>query len=238
MEYTVPISIILLAAVIHASFQLSISTLTVMSGHAIGKQRSQRRLLGLVTGFVIGALVMTSLLLASGLYVAGKLLQEEVFSPIVWAAMCGILFGLGVAVWLFYFRHTKGTALWVPRSMAEYLHERCKKTKSSAEAFGLGMVSVFAELLFLCGPLLVAILTLATLPTMLQIIVGGGYALVSVSTLAVVGWMVQTGYPLSRLQKWREENKRFIQFICGTALIILGWYLYINEVIVLGGIPR
>lgn len=237
MEYIVPISIILLAAVIHASFQLSISTLTVMSGHAIGRQRSQRRLLGLVSGFIIGALVMTSLLLASGLYIAGKLLQEEVFSPIVWAAMCGILFGLGVAVWLFYFRHTKGTALWVPRSMAEYLHERCKKTKSNAEAFALGMVSVFAELLFLCGPLLVAILTLAALPVSIQLFTGGVYAIVSVSTLAVVGWIVQTGYPLSRLQKWREENKRFIQFICGTALIILGWYLYINEVAILGGVP-
>ena len=55
MTDIVALSIVCLAALIHASFQLSISTLTLMSGHALGRGQSHTRLVSLLGGFTAGA---------------------------------------------------------------------------------------------------------------------------------------------------------------------------------------
>ena len=48
MDYITSFIMIALAATIHASFQLSISTLTLMSGHSLGTQQSHQKLVSLV----------------------------------------------------------------------------------------------------------------------------------------------------------------------------------------------
>ena len=57
------------------------------------------------------------------------------------------------------------------------------------------------------------------------------YTLISLLSLLIVWAMVGSGHSLSKIQQWREKNKRFLQFICGAALIILGIYIYANEVV-------
>ena len=47
----------------------------------------------------------------------------------------------------------------------------------------------------------------------------------------MVTLMVGGGKKLSRIQKWREQNKRFIQFAAGSALFVLGFFIYANEVV-------
>lgn len=237
MELITPFSIILLAAAIHASFQLSVSTLTVMSGHALGRKQSHTRLVGLMGGFLLGAATMTTLLLVAAMYTVHLLFQGgEVVPDVLWAAVCGMLFGLGVAVWLFYYRREKGTMLWLPRRTAEYLAERCKKTKNSGEAFGLGMASIFGELLFIGALLAVVALVLLPLALPLQILGGAIYVGVSLLSLLLVAALVGSGHKLSRIQQWRETNKRFLQFVAGSSLLVLGFYLYVTEVLGHGSI--
>lgn len=236
MEYYIPFSIIALAAAIHASFQLSISTLTLMSGHALGRKNSQTRLVKLLGGFLFGAICMTTLLFIAAFYAAEFVFFEQGIPPIIWAAVCGILFGFGVAVWMFYFRKGRGTILWIPRGMAQYLNVRSKRTKNTAEAFGLGMSTVVGELLFIIAPLIVAVLVTLTLAPMLQIAALLLYVAVSCSTLALVAALVSSGHKISRIQRWREDSRRFLQFISGTSLLILGFYLYVNEVLAIGGV--
>ena len=43
--------------------------------------------------------------------------------------------------------------------------------------------------------------------------------------------LIGGGHKLSRIQKWREDNKRFMQFAAGSALLVLGFYMYVNEVV-------
>lgn len=235
MEHILAFSIVLFAAVIHASFQLSVSTLTLMSGHALGRTQSRKRLVRLMRGFLAGAAMMTILLFGTSLYIVRFVMQADaIVSPIVWAAVCGMMLGLGVTVWLFYFRKDKGTTLWIPRKTADYLVDRCKKTKNSGEAFGLGMASVFGELLFIYPLIAVAVLVLVGYPIDLQLAALGVYVLVSVSLISIVAIAVSMGGSVSRIQRWREQHKRFIQFVTGTALIVFGFYLYVNEVLSLG----
>lgn len=230
MDYLSSIAIVILAALVHASFQLSISVLTLMSGHAIGAKQSHTRLLKLTNGFVLGASVMTLFTVSFVAYLANIFFGTQ--APLlVWAACCGILVGLGVSVWLFYYRKSRGTSLWIPRSMARYMSDRSKQTKQSAEAFGLGLSSVAAEMLFIIAPVIVTALVLIHIPAAWQLLGIFVYTGISLLPLLIVNALIGSGHKLSSIQQWREKNKHFLQFSAGTGLLVLGFYIYVDQVI-------
>ena len=221
-------AVIAFAGLIHASFQLSVSMLTLLSGHAIGSKTAHTRLMHLVMSFIGGTAVMTMLLLSFGVlsFQPGYLPA----SPFVWSVACGVMIGLGIAVWAFYYRRQPGTSLWLPRSMAHFLSDRTKATKSGAEAFSLGIASVLGEILFVMGPLGVAALSIDTLPPIYQAAGIVLYLVISLIPLLLVAARVGGGHKLSHIQRWRETNKRFLQFAAGGALLVLGLYIYVAQV--------
>jgi len=231
------LAIVAFAALIHASFQLSVSVLVFLSSHTLGAKHSQAKLLRLTTSFVIGAGIMTILLLSFVSLVVLSLLGTNI-SPLAWAVACGMLVGIAISVWMFYYRREKGTTLWIPRGMAEYLTERTKSTKLSAEAFGLGLSSVFGELLFIIAPLTVAALVLVQLPSIWQLVGIAIYAVISLLSLLIVWVLISSGHKLSSIQKWRESNKYFLQFTAGSGLIILSIFVYTSQVLgnIVGGV--
>lgn len=231
MDITTSLVIIAIIGLIHASFQLSISMLTLLSSHTIGKRRSRTRLLLLTHAFVIGVAVATTLLLSTMALFAGHLLAgAAVDNTLLWTLCVGMMFGLGASVWLFYYRREKGTTLWIPRSMAKHLASRAKATKHSAEAFGLGLTSVIAELLFVAIPLLAVALVLIGLEPRWQLAGIGLYVATSLLPLMIVNLLISQGLSISRIQRWREQNKGFLQFSAGAGLLALGFYLYVEEV--------
>lgn len=231
MDITTPLLIIGFAALIHASFQLSVSVLTLLSGHAIGAKRSHARLLHLTTSYIAGTKVMSLLLVSFAALIIQSLYGAKP-PEMIWTLACSLLFVIGVAVWLFYYRRQRGgTSLWIPRAYAQHLEERSKATKSGPEAFSLGLTSVISELLFIVGPLLIAGLVLVTLPGIWQLVGIAIYTIVSTFPSLIVWGLIGSGHSLSRIQKWRETNKRFLQFVAGSGLLILGFYVYVNEVL-------
>lgn len=230
MNVTSSLAIIAFAALIHASFQLSVSVLTLLSGHAIGAKTAHRKLLRLTFGFVSGVVVMTLLVISFIALVLQRSFTAQV-PLLAWAIVCGLLLGLGLAVWLFYYRREKGTSLWLPRGFARYLNNRSKATRHSTEAFSLGLTSVVTELLFIVAPMLVSAMVLVELPAWWQLVGLAVYAGVSSLSLVVVWALIGSGHKLSQIQKWREDNKRFLQFAAGSGLLVLGFYVYVDQVI-------
>lgn len=228
MDILTALIIVAVAGLIHASFQLSVSVLTLLSSHTIGKKRSHGRLLLLTDSFTIGVGVMTLLLLS-----ATALFLQSLSVPLelIWMLCVGMLGGLGISVWIFYYRRETGTRLWVPRPIANYLETRTKATKHSAEAFSLGLTSVIGELLFIFVPIVVSALVLVQLPIMWQLVGIGIYTVLSLFTLVVVNALIGSGMSISRVQRWREQNKGFLQFSAGAGLLALGFYVYVEQVL-------
>lgn len=225
------LAIIVLAALIHASFQTSVSTLTLMSGHALGKKTAHGRLLWLITHFILGVGTMSLLLLSTLAFFLSKFFAFG--TPLLfWAFTSGAVIGVGISVWLFYYRSPRGTSLWLPRHMADYLSKRSKATKHTAEAYSLGLSSVVSELLFVFAPILVTALVLIRLPYQFQLVGIITYTVISLLPLIAVGMLIGGGHTLSRIQRWRETNKRFLQFAAGGALLVLGMYVYVERVVV------
>lgn len=224
------LAIITLAALVHASFQLSVSVLTLLSGHAMGKQTALRKLQRLIGSFIAGVGIMT-LLLLSTITLVLQVFFGTVTPILAWAIASGLLLGLGVAVWSFYYRRGQGTSLWLPRGFARFLDDRTKATHHSPESFSLGMASVVAEILFVFAPLLVSALVIVELPALWQSVALALYTVVSLLSIATVGGLICSGHKISSIQQWRENNKRFIQFAGGGGLLVLGAYVYVNFVI-------
>lgn len=222
--------IITVAAMVHASFQLSVSMLTLLSGHTIGKKRSTIRLRLLTSSFTAGVGVITALLLSFSAIVLLPVVHSFSNSMFIWTIICGGLMGVGLAVWLFYYRHQAGTTLWIPRGFAKYLSARTKATEHSAEAFGLGMSSVIAELIFTFAPLAITALALIQLSPIFQAVGVLYYTLLSLISLLAITVLVESGVSLGRIQRWRENNKVFLQFAAGSALLALGFFVYVYEV--------
>lgn len=225
------IAIVALAALVHACFQLSISVLTLLSSHALGAKKSQSKLIRLTTGFVVGSVIMTVLLISDGVLVLYSLFKSDA-PQMLWTVACGLSLGVAIAIWLFYFQKGPGTMLWIPRGMAKYLDERSKITKSSAESFSLGLVSVFGELMFVIAPIFVAALAIISLPSLWQLAAIAIYTVISMISLLIVWMLIGSGHSLSKIQKWREKNKRFLQFTAGAGLAILAFFVFVNEVLV------
>jgi hypothetical protein len=218
------------AALVHASFQLSVSVLTLLSGHAIGAKRTHAKILRMTTGFITGACIMTMLLLSSILLLLTCLFGNEI-PQVAWSISCGVMVGSALAIWLFYYHREKGTVLWVPRGVAEYLTKRTTSTKSSAEAFGLGLSSIIGEILFIIVPLFISSLILVQLPPMWQLVGIVIYTIISLLSLITIWVLVNSGHSVSRIQRWRETNKHFLQFTAGAGLMVLGFFIYVSEIL-------
>lgn len=230
MDITTSLLIVTVAALIHASFQLSVSVLTLLSGHAIGAKKSYRRTISLTGSFVFGAGIMTLLILSFFALVFSHIFGAEA-SQLVWAIGCGLLIGVGLAVWFFYYRREKGTSLWIPRSFARHLTDRSKATKDPAEAFSLGLTTVISELLFIIAPIAISALVIVQLPGEWQLLAVGLYTVVSLFSLSSVWVFISSGHRISAIQQWREKNKHFLQFAAGSALIVLGLFVYVSKVV-------
>lgn len=231
MDIPSSLAIIALAALIHASFQLSVSVLTLLSGHALGKKRSQAKIFRLTWGFILGVGVMTLLLLSFVSLIFLHVFGDSEVPLVVWAVACGLVLGIGIAVWLFYFRKAKGTQLWIPRSFADHLTQRSKATKHSVEAFSLGLASVISEFIFIIPSMIITALVLLQLPSTWQLAGIALYVIISLLGLLLVWSLIGSGHSISKIQKWREENKRFMQFAAGSALVALGFFVYVNKII-------
>lgn len=227
MDTIIAVSIIALAGLIHASFQLSVSMATSLSGHVLGRKLAAWRTLRLLFSFVVGAFVMTLLCVSFASYAIG------IFAPhsdLLWIGLTAGLLIVGLAVILFYYRKTEGTELWIPRNFAHFLRKRTAKTNLAAEAFSLGLTSVVSELLFTIVPIITAACAIIMLPPAWQIVGAAGYTLTATFGLIIVAMLIGSGRQLSRIQRWREQNKCFLQFAAGLGLIILGFYIYVNTV--------
>lgn len=230
MDYLYPLATVAFAALIHASFQLSVSVLTLLGGHALGAKKSRARLLRLTTSYTVGAGVMTLLTLSFVSLIFLHLFGKE--APLyVWAICSGLVFGIGIAVWLFYYRrHTKGTELWIPRAFARHLHDRSKATHYGAEAFSLGLTTVVAELVFIIPSMTISALMLIHLPSEWQLAGITIYTVISMLGLLITWLLISRGRSIAQIQRWRTENKRFLQFSAGSALVVLGFFVYINKI--------
>ena len=222
----VPVMLIMLGAVfVHACLQLSVSVLTLLNSHTIARRLPNHRLLNLNFWYVLGVVLSIAALQLS-IIAAHRMLISRIGDATVTISLL-ILPVVALLVVATYYRRGNGTRLWLPRPAADYVASRAKKTRSSVEAFALGMTTVVAELPFAIAPMAIVALGMQDFASEKWLGFSMVYAaLVSLPLLFVAAY-ISSGHKLSIVQRWRESAKSFLQWSSAIALILLTVYITI-----------
>lgn len=211
------------ALFVHACYQLSVSVMTHMSAHSLSRKVSVRRLMSLGIFYTLGVITATSLILLA--LISLTAFDGAVSHPIVTSITVVVAPLVGLCTVLLYYRRGKGTQLWLPRPFADYLLERSRKTKRSLEAAALGAITVVGELPMIIAPLLLVALSITSQSTETWLVWSLFYAAAAALPLIFITLYLTSGHSIARVQKWRENNKRFLQWTSGVALVLLTIYL-------------
>lgn len=218
--------VVLGALFVHMSYQLSVSVLTYFSSQSLSRRVSEKRLLALGTSYGFGAVLTTTLILFGIVALTGTLTEHRRILVGI-ATIAAPLVGIATILW--YYRRGKGTKLWLPRSIANYLLERSRKTKSNFEAFMLGAGTVVGELPFIAAPLLLVAFVINQQSPEWWTIGSFAYALLAYLPLLVVTMYLTSGHSIARVQRWRETNKSFLQWTSGLMLMVVSTYLVLVQ---------
>lgn len=220
----VSVMVVLLGAVfVHACLQLSVSALTLLSSHTIARRLPHRRLLNLNFWYVLGVVTMiTGLQLI--LIAAHRVMIAQIGDAATMVSL-GILPIVALLTVLLYYRRGRGTQLWLPRPAADYITNRAKKTRSSVEAFALGMTTVVAEVPFAIAPMAIIALGMQSFASEKWLGFSMVYAVLVSLPLIFVSLYISSGHKLSIIQRWRENAKSFLQWSSAIALILLMIYI-------------
>lgn len=219
------------ALFVHMSYQLSVSVLTYMSSHSLSRKTSAKRLLMLGSFYTLGTIVMSALILTaivSLISLHGSTGRSEAITQLT---MLAVAFApiIGLITLVTYYRKGPGTKLWLPRPLAEYLLIRARKAKSAAESFALGMATVVGELPFLIAPLLLVALAIVHQPTHAWLTWSSLYSLLAAFPLLIIVMYLSSGHSIARVQRWREQNKNFLRWTSGLALVLLTGYITVLQ---------
>lgn len=219
-------------AVLHASFQLGTSVLTLMTGHSLVRTKATKRVISLNLAYIFGAVATTMILLAIVTTTLYLWLPFEHMRTL-WVILIILALLVSSAVMTHYYKRGKGTRLWIPRPFAIYLTDRSKKTQNVVEATALGIVSVLAELPFTAVLIVMTALVLISyfvIDHYTVIIVV--YSIVASLPLIVVATAIASGRRLSQIQRWREASKVFLQYAAGAGLFAAALYALVYFVLI------
>ena len=223
-----PYAEVFLAAIVHATLQLSLGALLLLYHASLGKH-IPKKTRQLVSNYIAGIgtlvlLALTGIAFILERWLGGKLYTEELLIVI------GMLVALALAVWVFYFRWGKSTELWLPRTVARFINHRAKETNSDTEAFSLGLLTSLAEMPFSLVLIVVAANSILALPGEQQLIAVALYTVIAILPPIILRAAVRRGKTVVDIQRWRVKNKNFFRVITGVGFAVLGVFLLAFEV--------
>ncbi len=229
MDVFIPMSEVVLAALIHASMQLGLGALLLLYHASIGKHvKKQTR--NLVDSYISGMGTMVFLGLGAVCFLMANYFENALY-PEELLIVVGMLVALAVAVWAVYYRRGKSTELWLPRVVARFIDRRAKKTESNTEAFSLGLLTTLAEMPFTLVLVVVAANSVISLPPLYRILAVAIYTIIAILPPVILRVAVRRGKTIVEIQRWRVKYKTFLRVLTGVGFLVLALYVFAFEVL-------
>lgn len=229
MEMIIPFSEVFLAAVIHATLQLSLGALLLLYHASLGKHvRKKTRFL--VDSYISGMGMLVFLGVAATIFILDRYFEKPLYIEEL-IIVVGMLVALAIAAWFFYYRRGKSTELWLPRSIARFIDKRAKTTNSNTEAFSLGVLTSLAEMPFTIVLFVVAANSILVLPHLYQILAVAMYTVITITPPVALRLAIRKGQTVVDIQRWRVKHKMFFRLLTGIGFLALGFFLFTFEVL-------
>lgn len=198
--------------------------------HYASAKNSRDKTLDLSSYFIIGAEMMTAVILFLLYFVISNFLNDnpnldlKIFQWIV----SGILLMLGFFVLIFYYRKGEGTKLFISRKMANNLTLSAKNAKKPSDIFTLGMTTGLLELFFTLPIYVVIITEIIKFPgdIILQPVLALLFVIISILPAMVMRSQFYRGRKnLADIERARVKNKNFCRIMIGVSYILLAIFI-------------
>ena len=123
-----------------------------------------------------------------------------------------------------FFWYGQGITLSIPPEKAKQIHEMTKKITLPAMVF-LGAFVAGVELPCTGGPYLAILVFLSQNFNFTAFLLLVFYNIIFVMPLVVILLMVNFGYKIQKLKRWKQNNRTYMRLATGIILIFLGWLL-------------
>lgn len=204
MGILVSLGIVILAMLIQGFLQLT-PGLYMLFRHKNGaKQRGY---------FMLGAATTIAVLLMLVNYVVFN-------SDIMRWIMVGVFAAYGVFCFFSYYRKGSSTELIIPRKITNTLTLRARNVKNNSDAFILGAMGEFAEMIFII-PLMIATVMGAGGMDDERIWILLGYVVAAVIPLVIMEIYYQCGRNMAEIQKSRVKNKNFCRIMISVCYFVM-----------------
>lgn len=230
MDMLIPFGEVFLAAMIHATLQLSLGGLLLLYHASLGKH-VRKRTKSLVSSYIAGVGTLIFVLTATLAFVMDRWFGKALYAEEI-LIVVGMLLALAIVMWFLYYRRGKSTELWLPRTVAKFIDKRAKVTDSNTEAFSLGMLTTFAEMPFTIVLMVVAANSILRLPFIYQLLALALYATIAIMPLVIMRLALRRGQNVVAVQRWRVKHKTFLRVISGVGFMVLGLFIFAFEVLV------
>jgi len=223
-------SIVVLAAILQATLQLGLGSLTLLY-HESASRNITKKTKRLISSFISGVGLMVILLLGATCFIVDRLLGNPLSQEIFYI-LIGVLTALAIIMWFFYYRRGHSTELWLPKRFALFTNRRAQSTGSDTEAFSLGIFCTFAELPIAVAPLILATSSILDTTPDYQLIQLALYCLITIAPLLIFRFAIHTGRTAVDVQKWRVRNKTFLRLISAAAFLALAAFIVVFKVVI------
>ena len=209
------------AALVDSISPCSISILVFLVGARVLSRDRKKRVIK------VGLVFCLSVFVAYTLFGLGLL---QALQSLGFSNFFGLLVGFfAIAIGIFYFKDVfwkgrGGFSMEVPQSLKPILLKMLKGVSSSYGAFAMGFVVVLFELPCTGGPYLYILGQVANTTTVLQSIpLLLYYNLIFVLPLIMICVLLFSNLSsISKIRGWTEKNQRFLRFVGGLTMTILG----------------
>lgn len=209
--------LLIITAIFGASLGLNLSSVTLMSGHALSQRTSQRKLRRLLRGFALGAMAAMFLLISTIVLLRWQLADFK-FYPVILV----LLLVQALIMLVAKFTQPANTLNpWTVQSVRRFIQKRCIKTSSYVEALSLGIFSVLSGFVVLFLPLLnLASIYQPDQPIMLILIL---FSLATALPFLLICLVIARRLPISRVHRFLIANASFLQALTLVSLTLICW---------------
>lgn len=211
------IGLLIITSVFCASLGLNLSSITLMSGHALSQRSSQQQLRHLLICFSFGAMAAIFLLTSTILLLRWQIPHITYYPTLIILLIIQTLIMLLIKV----FQASDNLNPWTLRQVRKFIQQRCIKTNSGAEAISLGIFSVLSNIWLLFLPLF----NLAGAFSVNQFILPIITIISFITTLPFlsISLVIVLRVQISRIHRFLISNATFLHIVSLLSLILACW---------------
>lgn len=225
MSFFISVGIIFLAMLIQSLMQLMPGIFAIFYHSALGKT-SRQKADDMSLSFILGVELFTALFFVVAYAIISLCATKHPFyeDSLPWIFIVIFCFEMIMSL-LFYYRKSKTSELFIPRSSAKNLTARASSVKNRSDTIALGLVANVCELPFTLPLYFIVCSRALKTFSSISFIAIFFYIVAAVLPIIIIQLFYRTGHNLAFIERFRTKNKTFFRVAISLGYLMIALLL-------------